>query len=110
MTLHNLLLIIYTLASASFMFKTGVDGRSLFLFIMPVIVLYRYWSKNVKVKNLDWHEFFLIGFLGFYGVQISILSYDVWVKGNTDIHFSSLVGGLFGGLIALSFYQVQTKQ
>lgn len=110
MTLCNLLLIIFTLASASLMLKTEVDIKTLFFFVMPVIVLFRYWSKNIKVKNLDWHEFFFVGFLGFYGVQVSILFYNIWSKNNTDIYFSPVIGGLFGGLIALSFYPVRIKQ
>lgn len=109
MVLYKLSLIVLSLISASLMIKAGVNIKSLFYFFMPIVILLMYWAKDIRTKTLNWHEFCLLCFLGLYGYYTCASFYEVWVKGGTTVSMSAVAGGLFGALVALSFYPVRVK-
>ncbi len=109
MALHKLILIIFSVASASLILRTGMSIKILFLLLMPIIVLLMYWSKNVKLKDMSIHGLFIYTFLCFYGIHICSSFYDVWFRNITMITVPVFAGGIFGGLFALSFYPVKEK-
>jgi hypothetical protein len=104
MALHNLVLIIFSLMSASLALRSGISIKILFLLLMPIITLLMYWSKNIKLKLTSIHGFFMSTFFCFYGIHICYLFYNVWFRNTAIVNIPVFVGGLFGGLIALSFY------
>ncbi len=109
MVLYKTVLIILSLAFASLMVKAGTDLKSLLYFSMPIIILLIYWTKDIRTKALNWHEFFLLCFLMLYGYYTCASFIEVWIKGSNSISMSAVVGGFFGALIALSFYSVRMK-
>ena len=109
MVLYKTLLIILSLAFASLMVKAGTSLKSFLYFSMPIIILLIYWTKDIRTKALNWHEFFLLCFLMLYGYYTCVSFIEVWIKGSNSISMSAVVGGFFGVLIALSFYSVRMK-
>ena len=109
MVLYKFLLIVLLLVSASLIIKTGVSIKSLFYFLMPIVILIIYWSKDIRMKALNWHEFFFLCFLMLYGYYTCASFFEVWIKGTNTISMSAVVGGLFGILISLSFYSDRVK-